>query len=254
MLTFQSAFIGTVLFNPHSYPKRQGSCNAPPQLGSQSQAGLCWPHLRRGLGQPSRGRPLFLSFSFSRGLSKAWCGTQWERAARSPVSQLLRYFFSSCVSGDKGLPSPFPGPGRGERLPPVWARVPQGFSSMQIGQSFSETPYGVPIGNLLRKLSWPHFVSGPHPTCWRQQQRPSRTELPEGGSQVEGEGGQGSGSGGGRGHSENQGFLAQDFPVCWVDLRWRRWACPITPRPTFRSREDARMPPFREIFPSPVSI
>lgn len=77
------------------------------------------------------------------------------------MSQLLRYFFSSCVSGDKGLPSPFPGPGRGERLPPVWARVPQGFSSMQTSQSFSETPYGVPIGNLLRELSWPHFVSGP---------------------------------------------------------------------------------------------
>lgn len=160
------------------------------------------------LGAPS----LSLSFSFSRGLSKAWCGAQWERAVRSPVSQLLRYFSSSCVSGDKGLPSHFPGPGRGERLPPVWARVPQGFSSMQISLFFSETPYGVPIGNLLRELSGPHFVSGPHPTCWRQQPRPSRTELPEGGSQVEGEGGQGSGRGGGAGHSEDQGLRAQDFP------------------------------------------
>lgn len=89
------------------------------------------------------------------------------------MSQLLRYFFSSCVSGDKGLPSPFPGPGRGERLPPVWARVPQGFSSMQISQSFSETPYGVPIGNLLRELSWPHFVSGPHPPAGDSSQGPA---------------------------------------------------------------------------------
>ena len=125
------------------------------------------------LGAPS----LSLSFSFSLGLSKAWCGAQWERAVRSPVSQLLRYFFSSCVSGDKGLPSPFPGPGRGERLPPVWARVPQGFSSMQTSQSFSETPYGVPIGNLLRELSWPHFVSGPHPPAGDSSQGPARQSF-----------------------------------------------------------------------------
>lgn len=47
--------------------------------------------------------------------------------------------------------------------------------------------------NMLRKLSCFPFVSGPHPTCWKQQPRPSRMELPEGGSQVEEEGGQGAG-------------------------------------------------------------
>lgn len=47
------------------------------------------------------------------------------------VSQWLRYFSSSCFSGDKGLPSPFLGPGRGEILPPVWDGVPEDFGSRQ---------------------------------------------------------------------------------------------------------------------------
>lgn len=47
--------------------------------------------------------------------------------------------------------------------------------------------------HLLREISWSLLCEQSHPTCWRQQQRPSRTELPEGGSQVEGEGGQGAG-------------------------------------------------------------
>lgn len=54
---------------------------------------------------------------------------------KSLVSQLLRYFCGSCFSGDKGLPSPFPGPGRGEKLPPVWAGVPKGFQADEPGPS-----------------------------------------------------------------------------------------------------------------------
>lgn len=110
---------------------------------------------------------------------------------KSPVSQLLRYFSSSCFSGDKGLPSSFPGPGRGETLSPVWAGVPKGVGSRQISQVLLRDPFWGVHRRLLRELSWPLFVSSPHPTCWRQQPRLSRTDFPEGGSQVEGEGGQG---------------------------------------------------------------
>ena len=56
---------------------------------------------------------------------------------------------------------------------------------MQISQSFSETPYGVPIGNLLRELSWPHFVSGPHPPAGDSSQGPAGQSF-QSGSQVEG--------------------------------------------------------------------
>lgn len=45
--------------------------------------------------------------------------------------------------------------------------------------------------NLLREVSWPPFVSSPHPICCKQQPKLSGMELPKGGSQ--GEGSQGAG-------------------------------------------------------------
>lgn len=75
----------------------------------------------------------------------------------------------------------------------VRAGVPEGLGSRQMGPVLLRDPFWGAHWNLLRELSCSPFESSPHPTCWKQQPRPSRMELPESGSQVEGEGGQGAG-------------------------------------------------------------
>lgn len=131
------------------------------------------------------------------------------------MSQPLRYSSSSCFSGDKGLPSPFLGPGRGEMLPPVWAGVPEGLNSRQMSQVLLRDPFRGVHRNLLRELSWPPFVSSPHlleMAAKAQQDGASRGWEPSGrGGRPRGR------QGGSGGHSENPVLFAQGFLVCWSD-------------------------------------
>lgn len=69
------------------------------------------------------------------------------------VSQLRRYFSSSCFSGDKGLPGLFLGRGRGKTHPPVWAGVPEGLGSRQMSWVLFRDPFWGAHRNLLRDLS-----------------------------------------------------------------------------------------------------
>lgn len=154
------------------------------------------------------------------------------------VSQPLRYSSSSCFSGDKGLPSPFLGPGRGEMFPPVWAGVPEGLNSRQMSQVLLRDPFRGAHRNLLRELSWPPFVSSPHlleTAAKAQQDGASRGWEPSGrGGRPRGR------QGGGGGHSENPVLFAQGFLVCWLDHWWQWWACLISSRPTSCLWEHAR--------------
>lgn len=146
------------------------------------------------------------------------------------MSQPLRYFSSSCFSGDKGLPSLSVRPGRGKMLPLVWAGVPEGLGSRQMSQVLLRDPFGGAHWNLLRELRCPPCVSSPHLTCWNQQPRPQRDgasrewEPSRRGGRPRGR------QGGGGGHSENP-VVPPGFLVCWTPLWWQKWACPNAPRP-----------------------